>query len=56
MTANPAADSTDVLEPCSTLANINPHETDTRLRFQTEGHAYDFDGEKTDTSARSSFD
>ncbi|CAE7239314.1 SWA2, partial [Symbiodinium sp. KB8] len=49
MTANPAADSTDVLEPCSTLANINPHETDTRLRFQTEGHAYYFDGEKTDT-------
>ncbi|CAE7650574.1 unnamed protein product [Symbiodinium sp. CCMP2592] len=50
MTANPEADSTDVLESCSTLANLNPHETDARLRFQTEGHAYYIDGEKIVTS------
>ena len=56
MTENPAADDTDGLESCSALANINPHEIDARLRFQTEGHAYFFDEEKVDTSARSLFD
>ena len=51
MTAEPSRDNTDVLQPCDTLAQINSHEMDHRIRFEPEGHRYFFDGKKIDTSA-----
>ena len=51
MTSDPQRDNTDILKPCDTLALINSHEMDHRLRFEAQGHMYFFDDKKVDTSA-----